>query len=404
MADISLGVTNTTAMFQILYDKKSLILFNTATPLLKKISRDEKFLGKSRVLEAITSWGGGVGSGTLPETNVFEDQNATLTRKKMYSRIQIDREAMKASKNGVGAFEDATKRRVRKGVEDFMRNMSRALFAFENGKLFEGDNSTNVTGTAGNYTVTALASTWVPGFVEKKDKVNVGAETTVLEITAVNYATRVLTLVGTSAILEAARVGPTATAAKIYMQGSKDNDIQSILAAVKQTSSTLYGVTVGPKWQAYQRDAASAALSTDLMNEVVSQIEFQSGESPDLIITSYKQLRKLQNLLGDKVRFMVQEPRSPLFRKAQFNFSALEFSTASGPIPVVADRMCPDDHMLFLNTDQITLYSAGPAQWADDDGTVFLRLAGSDAYEARYALYAEMFVSPTSQGVLYGLA
>jgi hypothetical protein len=404
MADVSLGVTNTTAMFQILYDKKSLILFNTATPLLKKIVRDEKFLGKSRVLEAITSWGGGVGSGTLPETNVFEDQNATITRKRMYSRIEIDREAMKASKNGQGAFEDATKRRVRKGVEDFMRNMSRALFAIENGKIFECDNTTNVTGTAGvTYTLTGLASTWVPGFVEKKDKVQIGSEVTApLEISSVNYVTRTVVLLGTSATLTAA-IGAPSTA-KVYMQGSKDNDIQSILQAVEATSGTLYGITVGPKWQSFQKSAASAALSTDLMNEVVSQVEFQSGESPDLIVTSYKQLRKLQNLLGDKVRFMVQEPRSPLFRKAQFNFSAIEFSTASGPIPVVADRMCPDDRMLFLNTDQICLYSAGPAQWADDDGTVFLRLAASDAYEARYALYGDVFISPTSQGVLYSLA
>jgi hypothetical protein len=407
MADTSLTLSNTANMFQILYDKRSLITFNTATPLLSKIKRDEKFLGKSKVIEAVTSFGGGVGAGTLPETAVWDDQNATLTRKKLYSRIILDREAMKASKNGQGAFEDATKRRVKKGVQDFVRNLSRTQFALENGKLFEGDNATTVTGagtTGDPYLVKGLSSTWVQGFVEKHDKVNVGAETTVLEITAVNYTTRVVSLVGTSTTLSTAVGAVAATSAKIYMQGSKDNDPQSILAACKATTGSLYGIDVGPRWQAAQRDAASAALSTDLMSEVISTVEFNCGESPDLIVTSYKQLRKLQNLLGDKVRYCIDQPRNPLFRKAAFQFSGVEFGTAGGPIMVVADRMCPDDHMLFLNTDAIELYSAGPAQWAEDDGTVFLRLAGSDAYEARYIMYGETFVNPAQQGVLFSLA
>ncbi len=411
MADTSLNLTNTANMFQILYDKKSLITFNTATPLLSKIDRNEKFLGKSKVLEAVTSFGGGVGAGTLPETAIWDDQNATITRKKLYSRIILDREAMKASKGGIGAFEDATKRRVKKGVQDFTRNLSRTLFALENGKLFEGDNSTTVTGvgTAGNpYVVVALASTWVQGFVELHDKVNVGSETTILEITAINLTTRAVSLVGTSTTLAAATSGAgggsTATTAKVYMQGSKDADPQSIYAACAATSGSVHGITVGPRWQAAQLSAASAALSTDLMAEVVSTIEFNCGESPNLIVTSHKQQRKLVNLLGDKVRYTMDSPRNPLFQKVNFQFQGVEFGTAKGPVTVVADRMCPDNAMLFLNTDQICLYSAGPAQWADDDGTVFMRLAGSDAYEARYVLYAELFINPAAQGILYGLA
>lgn len=410
MADTSLNLTNTANMFQILYDKKSLITFNTATPLLSKIDRNEKFLGKSRVLEAVTSFGGGVGAGTLPETAIWDDQNATITRKKLYSRIILDREAMKASKGGIGAFEDATKRRVKKGVQDFTRNLSRTMFALENGKLFEGDNSTTVTGAGTSiapYVVVGLASTWVQGFVELHDKVNVGSETTILEITAVNWTTRAVSLVGTSATLAAVSStggSSSATTAKVYMQGSKDNDPQSILAACAATSSTLHGITVGPRWQAAQLNAASAALSTDLMAEVVSTVEFNCGESPNLIVTSHKQKRKLENLLGDKVRYCMDSPRNPLFQKANFQFQGVEFGTSKGPVTVVADRMCPDNVMLFLNTDQICLYSAGPAQWADDDGSVFMRLAGSDAYEARYACYLETFVNPASQGYLYGLA
>ncbi len=407
MADVSGNLSTLSNMFKVQYGKRSYAVFNTSTPLWSKIKKEHgMFKGKSLALEAILGFSGSVGSGSLPETNVFDDQNAALTRKKIYARILLDREAMIASKGEPAAFEQATKRMVKKGVESFMRNVSRQLFAYENGKLFEGDGSTTVTGagtTGSPYLVIGLSTTWVRGFLEKKDKVNVGSETTILEITAVNYTTRQVSLVGTSATL-AAVAGSTFTAAKVYMQGSKDNDMQSILAACKQSSSTLYGITVANRWQSVQTDASSAGITTDLINQLVTDVEFSSGESPDILVTSYKQYRKIQDILGDKVRYTSVQNSNPAFRKAEFNMQGLEWVTNSGPIAIVPDRMCPDDHMFALNTDNIVLYTAEAPKWADEDGTVLLRSASADAYEARYVMYGEMFIHPAAQGVLYGLA
>lgn len=398
-------------MFKVLYGKRTYAVFNTATPLWSKIKKEYNvFKGKSMTLEAILGFSGSVGSGSLPETNVFADYNASMTRKKIYARILLDREAMIASKGEEHAFEQATKRMVRKGVESFMRNLSRMLFAYENGKLFEGDNSTVVTGagTSGDpYLVIGLSTSWVKSFIELKDKVNVGTETTVLEITAVNYTTRQVSLVGTSATLAAAVAGTAATAAKVYMQGSKDNDIQSILEIVKASSGTFYGLdmsTLGTRFQSSKINASSAGITTDLINQLVTEVEFVSGESPDLIVTSYKQFRKIQNLLGDKLRYTVVSNRDPVFQKARFNFKGIEWVTNSGECTIVADRMCPDDHLFALNTDNITFYSAEAPKWADEDGTVLLRSSSADAYEARYIVYGQLFVHPHAQGVLYGLA
>lgn len=403
-------IASTTSLpnkFKVKYDKKSYYVFNTATPLLQKIRRETGgFNGKNKTIDAVLGFKGGVSSGSLPKSNVQSDENAVLTRKKLYSTISIDREAMYASKDD-GAFEDLQKDQFKQGVKSFVRNMSRQLFAYENGKLFEGDGATTVTGagsTGSPYLVKGLSSTWVKSFIEKKDYVNVDAETTDLEITAVDFSTRVVSLVGTSATLAAAVSGVTSTTAKIYMQYSKDNDIQSILAATKQTSSTLYGVSIGARWQSVQTNAASATLTTDLMNQCVSDVEFQSGESPDLIVTSYKQLRKLKNLLGDKVRYMVVGHRDPNFRKAGASFQAIEFMTDSGPVPIVADRMCPDDHMFFLNTDYIVLHSLRAPEWVDEDGSTLLRSTSDDAFDARYAWYGQLFIHPNAHGVLYNLA
>jgi hypothetical protein len=411
MADTSQNPTNLDELFKYKYDKRSFALFNTKTALLSKAKKLYDFTGKSLVMDNVFGFGGGVGSGTLPETSVYQQENATLTRKKLYSRILLDREAIVASKGNDAAFEAVTKRAVRKGVESFTRNLSRQLFAFENGKIFEGDNSTVVTGagTSGSpYLVVGLASTWVKGFLEKGDKVNVGTETTILEITAVNYTTRQVSLVGTSATLAAAVSGAAATSAKIYMQGSKDNDITSLLKTCTDTSnSSLYGLsqtTIGARWVSAQLDAASAGIQGDLVNQIVTDVEFNTGESPDLIVTSYKQVRKLKNVMGDKLRNCVVSPRDPIFKKAGISHAALEFNSDAGPIPIVADRMCPDGHLFALNTNYIEFHMAEKPKWFDEDGSVMMRSASADSYESRYGFYGELFVHPHAQGVITSLA
>lgn len=406
MADTSVNLTSLSNTFKIKYGKKSFQAFNTSTPLWSRIKKAHgEFNGKQMNLEAILGFTGSVGSGVLPETNIYPDVNAVLTRKKLYARILLDREAMIASKGADGAFEQVTKRQVRKGVESFMRNIERMLFAFEIGKIFEGDGATVVTGVAStSYVVRGHASSWVDGFVEVGDSVQVASESSLLKISAINRTTRDVTLLGSSAALNAA-IGTTTTA-KVYMQGNNGAaaaDMQSLLVACKATSGTLYGVTVGERWQSQQINASGAGVTTDLINQLVTQVEAQSGESPDLLVTSYKQYRKIQDILGDKLRYSVVENRSPLFKATKYNFKGIEWVTQSGEIPLIVSKMCPDDHLFALNTENIVFYDAEAPKWIDDDGTVLLR-ASTDAFEARYACYAELFVHPNAQGVLYGLA
>ncbi len=413
IASVTANLTTLSSLFKVLYDKKSYAVFNTASPLWSRIRKDHgAFKGKSLSIDQVLGFSGSVGSGTLPLSNVFSESNASMTRKKTYARVNLDREAMIASKGQEAAFEQATKRVVRKAVESFMRNMSRQLFAFENGKVAECDNATVITGagtTGAPYVVVLLASTFVKSFVELKDYWNCGSETTALEVTAMNYATRAVSLVGTSTIL-AARSSTggdsAASTAKFYMQGSKDNDIQSILGITKLTSGTTpYGLDFAVNaWQSAQLDASSAGITTDLLNQIITDVEFKSGESPDLIVTSFKQYRKFQDLLGDKVRYMPVANRDSAFRKAEFNFEGIQWHTADGAVPIVPDRMCPDGHLMALNTDNIVLSTAEAPKWADEDGTVLLRNATADSYEARYACYGDLFVHPAAQGVLYGLA
>ena len=50
-------------------------------------------------------------------------------------------------------------------------------------------------------------------------------------------------------------------------------------------------------------NAASSAISTDMLNEVMLKIKKQCGKSPNLIVTSFKQYEKILNLLEDKKQY-----------------------------------------------------------------------------------------------------
>ena len=156
------------------------------------------------------------------------------------------------------------------------------------------------------------------------------------------------------------------------------------------------------RWKSYQKSAASAALSTDLMNDVVLNVKRQCGESPDLILTSYHQFIKLLNLLEDQKTYNL--PARDKKFKGQISFAGIEFMSADGPIPVVPDRFMDADEIFFLNTAHVELHlTPGGFEWFDEDGTVFLR-ESTDSYEARYGGYGELFVNPHFHGRLHSLA
>jgi len=393
------------ALFKINYYKRSENLYNSENVMLGRVKKRYDFTGRSRNLPTTKSFQGGVGSGTLPTANVANYEEASLTRKRVYAVTEIEREAIYAAGNDAGAFIRGTRESVQKTVESFNRNMSRIIFGNSDGSLDRGDGATNVSGagTSGSPYVVTLNADWKEANWEEKDFINYDAETTDLEITSIDVANRQISLVGTSAGLAALTgSGPVPTSKYFYMQGSKDNDPAGLKASLDATSGSLYGVTVDRKWSATQTAAGGAGLSVDLMNETMLGVHKKSGKSPNMIVTSYTQYIKFLNLLEDHKRYMI-EPRAKDL-KGKVSFTGLEFMSIKGPVPVFFDRFVEDDRMYFLNDNYLELHHAPGFGWFDDDGTVFLRKASSDNYEARYGGYLEFYIQPTFQGVIDGLS
>lgn len=401
------------------YGKVSDNVYNSATPLLMRVNRVNDFVGEDKKAPVPTGYEGGVGSGSLPDAGTSNAEKYTITTKKVYGRTEIQRQLMKQASRKEGSFVKATAHKMSKAVESYVRNTSRMLFNDASGSLAVGSASAaNVSGagtTADPYLVEIKSqrSTANPiatnkrANLEKRDKVNVNSETTKLEIVSVSVAADgdiTVGLVGTSTRLAALTgVGPFAAADTLYMQGSKDNDIEGLRGVCDATSGSKYGISIGDRWQAFQK-AAAAAVSEDLILEVVLGVHEQSGQSPDLIVTSYIQWRKTSALDIAKKEVQISPRFGSEKLKSKIGFNAISVkSPFNKDIPVVIDRFCEDDRMYFLNTRHITLMHAPDHGWFDDDGTIFLRKSDDDAYEARYGGYKEAFIIPSFQGVLTDL-
>jgi hypothetical protein len=409
---MTFSITNTSQLFKTKYGPLADATYNSANVLLGRIKKDYNFVGNQMQISNPLSFSGGVGASSLPTANFADYGLATLTAKKVYSVMAYDRESIKASSTLEGAFTRGIDEVTKKGVEAWMRFASYILFSDGSGVLGQAG---VVTGS-GPWTVpirtttaTLAADSFKEANFEENDYVNIfisatrtlgaltgGTNKGTFEITAVNPATPSITV---------AAVGSVTAPVDgdfIVMQNSRNACPQGLLGALDATTSTLYGVNVARRWQAYQFAAASAPLSVDLMNNAMLEVQRRCGKVPTMIITSFKQFARLLNILEDQKQYVI-EPRMPELR-GKVSFKGIEFMSAAGAVAVFPERFCNDDRMYFINDNMVTAFHRPDFGFFDDDGTVFLRSSSADSYEARYGGYFENYIVPTFHGVITGLA
>ena len=419
------SLVTATNVFKRKFWKMSDAVFNASNVTWSRINKNSDFVGKDMFVSNPLSFSGGVGSGALPTANVGKYEGSIINAKRVYAVAQVEREAIKASESSEGAFVKAMQETVKKTLESFMRNCSRQLFADGSGVLAKGAGASAAAavsgaGTTGSpYLITLTASTFFDANLEERDLIQIGTgaaadntgaaiEASYLEIVAVDTVAFTVSVVGSSTRLAALVAGTAkfATTDIIVMQNSYLNDLTGLRGISRASiagSGTLYNVPVQRRWSMDVKDASAAAITVDVINERMLQIERKSGKVPNLIVCGFKQFQKLLALHENQKRY----PLSPKDSKyaAQFSFDGLQFMSTAGIVPVVYDRFVKDDELWLLNDNYITItMRPGGAQWFEEDGTVFLRDTGSDSYSARYGLYGEIYIIPSFHGHIYNLA
>lgn len=430
------SMTSVQSAFKIKYGKLADRVFNAGNPVLMQITTKEDFVGSQLTDENPLGFSGSVGSRKLPKPGSGNYANSTLFAKKLYGRVVVDREAMKASSTSEGAFFKFMDKPVKDTMESFDRNRSRMFFNDGSGVLGKGNAAAaDVTGNGSEatpYIVNFVAAEFFEQNWEEKDYVQVvtgisdavtngggtaeggDTETNLLEVVEVDPVGRNISLVGTSAVLAAlvTAVDPLPATAAIVMQRSYMGDMTGLRllskASIAHDAGTvvnIYGIPTFRRWKMFTKNAAGGAISTALCNEVAIGVEAKTGKTVNLIATSYTQFGKFLDLSETQKRYTTVVPANPAYNKAQFGFKAVEYMTSTGPVAVIPDRMIRKDEVWFLNKNYIEFrLRPGGAEWFTEDGTTFLRVYEEDSYEARYGTYGECFISPSFQGHLYGLS
>lgn len=378
------------------YAQKSLNMYNGLIPALGLVKKTFDNVGE-RVERAVpTGYAGGASFGSLGTANRPVYEKAYFTTKSVYCVAEIDRRTIKQFTTE-GAFVDGIQETMKKTVEKFNWLMDYTFTGPGTGALGTIDSLVDTNPT---FVLTITTASWVKARWEVREHVNIGTGTDRFEITAVNRTTRAITVVRRSGSYT------PAAADVVYIDGGLGNTPQGLLGALSATTSTLYGITVADRWQSYQLAAGGAGISPDIMNQAALGVWDNVGISPTAILTSVVQMRKLLSSIEDQKQYNLEPTKlAPRAENlvGKVSFSAVQFMTVNGAVPIIVDRFVPDDTMMFVNFDECEIAHSDQG-WFDDEGFIFLRAPNSDSYQARYGGYLEDYIPPTVCGIVTGLA
>ena len=385
-------------------------LVNAKTPLASILMKNKKvdFVGDQFV--SPVRFGSAVGLGyraagaNLPTPVPSPRGRATFPAKRAYGSTEYDRESILASRSDRGAFAKVTVDETEALIEGFnLHLVERCLFGDGTGKL-GAVQSVSGSGTEASPWVVVGETSGSTAPKHKKRYYPKGAKVDLYTAGGVfQLSARVVASSSTSVSLVLTSTGSVASpqvADIIYWEGNKDGEITGLKKLV--SSGTIYGINnaVDTEFKGLS-ETISGALQIDDLNNAVSDLEEES-ESPNLAVCSHAALALIKNQLEDQKRYEIAQVKSS---DGKIGFNGIMLMSDSGPFPLVASQMCPEDELYMMNTKFMQLVMREDFGWFDDDGTILMRDPNKDVYSARYGGYYEFFcVKPNTVKLLSGFS
>lgn len=346
-------------------------------PLLAKIGQTTADVwGKEVKKLAPYGINGGIGSGAendnLPASAGNNYVQFTLALKNLFGKIELSDKAIRASQNSAGAFVNLLNAEMDGLLKASKFNFGRMLYGDGSGLI-----ATTVSNTGSAYNQVTVDS--VKGLVEgmtidmyasnnTKDTTFSGSR-----IVAIDRANKIVTLSVTAQSAYGAGY-------KIYVQGSKDNEITG-LEAIFGTSTYLYGLTRADyAFLNPYKNTVQGTVTISAIQNAIDAVEENAGSKIDFIVCSYD-VRK------QYVDFLAQNRTNVDYLVLDGGYKALSYSG----IPVVADRFVKEGDMYLLNTQDFKLHQLCDWRWLEGEGgTVLHQVAGKACYSATLVKYADL--------------
>lgn len=316
----------------------------------------------------------GAEDGDLPDPYKNRYADITAPLKNIYGTIEISDKAMRASRESSGAFVNLINAEMDGLVSSAQHNFRRMLFGDGSGKLC------SITGKTSD----------VIFKVDGTKEYFVGMQVDVYSGETLVYSGAYITAVGADTVTFAFPVTAQVTSGGIYVHGSKDSELTGLGAIFK--SPTLYGFTKSedPYFAPYIADC-NGSLTENKLSDVLDYMEEHFNSKINIILCSYKTRKKIASL-ADANRRVV---------------NTIDVRTGYGTVsvndvPVYADKFCPDDAIIFINSEDFALYQLCDWEWLEDeDGKILKQVQGKPAYTATLVKYAELICrKPCGQAML----
>ena len=329
---------------------------------------------------------------TLPNAQRSTYDQAYIYQKRNYGRIMIDGLSIESAK-GKGGWLDVVTLETKNSALAFALNLDRQTLMDGTGRLAQengapaGDVIT-VDHAGGSATDTPLTKWFRVGQVVDIISAAGAVHADSATIIAVDATTITLQAGEAAACIDDDWIYPEDTYSFAAVAGSKYGEmigIEGIINTANKPETTDFeGIdrAAVPQWQAYVNPTTAIISDLTIQNDI-DAIEAQTdGEPPTLMLTT--------NLIRNKMISLMNANRqtvNSLDLKA--GWKAIKYIGGDVELAVMTHRKAMFENIYYLNTEHLRLYTLMDLKWDDKLGGVLKGVAGADAFESWYKLYAQ---------------
>ena len=314
----------------------------------------------------------------------FAEQRVEL--KQLWGRIQINERVLKAAKSNRGSFINVMNVETEGLANDMKKDLNRQLFGDGSGKIAQFGTTSASTTVVLHTTATTRAQLRQLevgmkidiGTVADPDLRGASVEILTVDFASIGAATFTVASAITTATTDfafRAGVGAGSTTTGVELTG---------LASIADSAGTLFNVDPAshPRWSSYEKGSVGA-ITDDALIAMIQEIGYESGESPDVLLTTNGVVRSYAASLAVQKRFANS-------MDLKGGFKGLSVGAGNSEVGLTDDRDCPAGTLFALNSKHLMQHVAGDWEWMDLDGAIWSRQANLPSYEASLFRFHEL--------------
>jgi hypothetical protein len=323
----------------------------------------------------------------LPIAGAQKYKQAHLYLKNLYGAIEVDGQLFEQAADDYNAFINVVDMEIKGLKRDLSKDLNRQIYGDGSGKLAV------VTAQPSSTTLTVDATDWLEEgmVIDVVDpttgvKQQSGAASSI-EIVSINESTKVITITGTLGTFNT-----NISANDIIVRSS--NGVNSFgkeltgLGAIVKATGELHEIdpATTPVWAATEVALGSVGTPGTLTElnliNLVQSVDKKGGDV-DVFLASPGVYNAYWNLLQGFRQFT--NGAGLTGGQRSFTFEAL-----GKPIRFVSDYAAPKGTLYALSSKELVINRKKDWSWMDRDGSMWSRVADTDAYEARIYQYSEI--------------